>query len=432
LVTYDEAVGAPCEGSQGKEVQICRELFDALGEAVLLFDQNGRISCANAAAWQMFAGSESNGGVHDNHAERVFPETPELSSFLEGPWPREEDVILRRDSGRRVLRVKAGLLGSGGQRPPTIAIVALDVGEQGVNREALAVSVKELAAKNAQLEELIQKLKQTQNQLMQSEKMASIGQLAAGVAHEINNPVGYVYSNIGTLERYLKDIFLLLDAYRRAELSVELDGCSSANEISQIQEEIDLPFLRKDVGALISECREGINRVKKIVQDLRDFSRAGMEDVWEFADLHKGLDSTLNVVWSELKYKCELRKEYGELPVVECLPSQLNQVFMNLLVNAAQAIPDKGTVTIRTGRVDREVWIEIADTGSGIRPEHRARLFEPFFTTKAPGQGTGLGLPVSYGIVERHGGHIEVESEPGKGATFRIWLPVIQPDKTAQ
>jgi len=421
---------ASTERSQGEGVKICRELFDALAEAVLLFDPDGRVICANAAAWQIFGGAGPDARGTEDVAARVFPATPELAPYLAGPWPRTGEVTMQGEAGVRVLRVKSRRLENGAEGSASIAVVALDLAGCGAAGDAMALGNAELLRKNQQLETLVQKLKQTQSQLMQSEKMASIGQLAAGVAHEINNPVGYVYSNIGTLERYLKEIFLLLDAYHRAEMSVEPDGQSSAKEIRLIQEEIDLPFLRKDVTALIRECREGINRVKKIVQDLRDFSRAGLDDAWQFADLHKGLDSTLNIVWNELKYKCELRKEYGELPLVECLPSQINQVFMNLLVNAAQAIPDKGTVIIRTERAGDEVWIEVSDTGVGIRPEDRSRLFEPFFTTKAPGQGTGLGLPVSYGIVERHGGRIEVESEPGKGATFRVWLPLAQPDKT--
>lgn len=415
---------------QGDGVKLCRDLFDALAEAVLLFDSEGRVVCANTAAWQTFAGARPDAASSGNAAAREFPATPELDPYLQGPWPREGEVTRQGETGARVLRIKARRLESANPGSASIAVIALDLAGCGSAGETVALGNAELLKKNQQLEILIQKLKQTQSQLMQSEKMASIGQLAAGVAHEINNPVGYVYSNIGTLERYLKEIFLLLDAYQRAEMSGETDGQADPGEIRQIREEIDLPFLRKDVAALIRESKEGINRVKKIVQDLKDFSRAGLEDAWQFADLHKGLESTLNIVWNELKYKCELRKEYGDLPLVECLPSQINQVFMNLLVNAAQAISDKGMVTIRTERAGDEVRIEVSDTGTGIRPEHRSRLFEPFFTTKAPGQGTGLGLPVSYGIVERHGGRIEVESEPGKGATFRVCLPLAQPDKT--
>jgi signal transduction histidine kinase len=173
----------------------------------------------------------------------------------------------------------------------------------------------------------------------------------------------------------------------------------------------------------MNESRDGLSRVRKIVQDLKDFSRVGQAE-WQWADLHAGLDSTLNIVWNELKYKCKVNKEYGELPEVYCLPSQLNQVFMNLFVNAAQAIENHGEVTIRTGRAGEEAWVEVADTGKGIPRENLNRIFEPFFTTKPVGQGTGLGLSLSYSIVLKHKGRIEVASQVGKGTTFRVILPI--------
>ena len=153
---------------------------------------------------------------------------------------------------------------------------------------------------------------------------------------------------------------------------------------------------------------------------------------WQWADLHAGLESTLNVVRNEIRYKAEVVKEYGTLPQIECVPSQLNQVFMNLLVNAAQAIPEHGTVTIRTGQADERVWIAISDNGSGIAPENVAKLFDPFFTTKPVGKGTGLGLSVSYGIVDKHGGHIDVQSQLGQGTTFTVWLPIQRNANPAQ
>ena len=175
--------------------------------------------------------------------------------------------------------------------------------------------------------------------------------------------------------------------------------------------------------------------MKKIVQDLKDFSRVDTSQEWQLADLHAGIDSTLNIVRNEIKYKAEVVKEYGQLPQVECLPSQLNQVFMNLLVNAAHAMKDKerGTITVRTGRRDdREVWVEVADDGSGIDPENLKRIFDPFFTTKPVGKGTGLGLSLAYGIVQKHQGAITLDSAPGRGTTFRIVLPVARRDIEAQ
>ncbi len=274
---------------------------------------------------------------------------------------------------------------------------------------------------------LIARLEEAQNQLLQSEKMASIGQLAAGVAHEINNPIGYVYSNLGSLDKYIQAILGVLAAYEQAESAI-----ASGEALSRVQaakQGADLEFLREDVAALMNESREGITRVKKIVQDLKDFSHVD-EAEWQWADIRKGLDSTLNIVWNELKYKAEVVKEYGEMPEVECLPSQLNQVFVNLLVNAAHAIEEHGTVTLRTGVEGEEVWVEIADTGKGIAAENLNRIFDPFFTTKPVGKGTGLGLSLSYSIVQKHHGRIEVASEAGKGTTFRICLPVRQPEES--
>ena len=179
--------------------------------------------------------------------------------------------------------------------------------------------------------------------------------------------------------------------------------------------------------ALVGESSEGISRVAKIVQDLKDFSRVGSHEEWCWADLHEGLDSTINIVNNEIKYKAQLVREYGDIPRIDCLPSQLNQVFMNMLVNAAHAIETQGTITVRTGvEGDDNVQIEIRDTGRGIAPEHLSRIFDPFFTTKPIGKGTGLGLSLSYGIVQKHGGRIDVESEPGRGTAFRVTLPVRQ------
>ena len=281
----------------------------------------------------------------------------------------------------------------------------------------------ELTQSNDDLTRLNQTLQRTQEQLVQSEKLASIGQLAAGVAHEINNPVGYVFSNFSSLERYLGDLFRMLEAYESAE--EQLAGSPAAARIAALRKEIEIDYLKEDVPTLMAESREGIARVRKIVQDLKDFSHVDVRKEWEWADLHKGLDSTLNIVNNEIKYKAEVVKEYGSLPEVQCLASELNQVFMNLLINAAHAIDKpRGTIRIRTGAASDEVWVEIEDDGCGIAGDNLSRIFDPFFTTKPVGKGTGLGLSLAYGIVKKHRGRIEVDSEPGRGTRFRVTLPV--------
>ena len=266
---------------------------------------------------------------------------------------------------------------------------------------------------------LIKRLEEAQNQLLQSERMASIGQLAAGVAHEINNPVGFVYSNLGSLQRYVTDMLRLLSVYEKAEGA--LPG-AAMQEISQVKADIDVEFLRADVANLLVESLDGLKRVTRIVQDLKDFSHVD-ESERQWADLEAGLESTLRVVWNELKYKAEVIKEFAGIPPVECFAFQLNQVFMNLLINASHAIEGRGTIAVRTGHDDTCVWVEVQDSGRGIKPEHLSRIFEPFFTTKPVGQGTGLGLSLAYGIVKKHDGRIEVKSELGQGTVFKVILP---------
>ena len=279
----------------------------------------------------------------------------------------------------------------------------------------LKLNLEQQRALNKQLEE-------AQSHLLQSEKMASLGQLAAGVAHELNNPIGFVYSNMGTLESYLNDIFAITTAYEEAELGVG-DRPPALDRVLKLKKEKDYDYIKQDIFQLMAQSKDGLARMRKIVQDLKDFSHVGNEG-WKWADLHKGLDSTLNIVWNELKYKCQVNKEYGTLPEIYCIASQINQVFLNLLVNAAQAIETKGIITLRTGIKNEEVWVEITDTGKGIPPEQINRIFDPFFTTKPVGVGTGLGLSLSYGIMQKHQGRIEVTSEVGKGTTMRLHLPV--------
>ncbi|MDY6903251.1 MAG: ATP-binding protein [Thermodesulfobacteriota bacterium] len=291
----------------------------------------------------------------------------------------------------------------------------------------------QLQENNEQLEDRIKErtseIEQMQGQLVMQEKMAAVGQLAAGVAHEINNPVGFVNSNLTTLSDYLSDMSHLITEYERLaaylEETTQLPEAIMAQiqHLEEIKRKVDIDFILEDLSDLLTESREGLDRVKNIVLDLKDFAHPG-ESRKIYADINKGLDSTLNVAWNELKYKVQVIKDYGELPWISCHADQLNQVFMNLLVNAAQSIETKGEITITTRGDDDWVTITIKDTGAGIPKENLPRLFDPFFTTKAVGQGTGLGLNMAYNIIRNHDGEIHVESVVGKGTTFTIHLPV--------
>ena len=294
--------------------------------------------------------------------------------------------------------------------------------DEETRASAERLRTQSLEQSKASLIEMNEKLSLAHEQLVQSEKLASIGQLAAGVAHEINNPIGYISSNFGTLEGYLEDVFEVLDAYREAE---PLIGAPAAKRLSALRGELELDMLKEDIPALMGECKEGISRVRKIVEDLKNFSRSDDQDEWQWADLHKGIDSTLNVINNEIKFKADVVRNYGVLPNVECLPSQINQVVMNLVINAVHAFKEeRGRIVISTGALDEQVWIEVADNGCGIPQKNLMRIFDPFFTTKPIGKGTGLGLSISYGIIQRHNGQITVHSEIDKGTTFRIALPI--------
>jgi PAS domain S-box-containing protein len=285
----------------------------------------------------------------------------------------------------------------------------------------------ELKKSYADLKLLNQRLEEAQNQLLQSEKMASIGQLAAGVAHEINNPVGFVNSNLGTLKKYCEQMLQLISAYRFAEPQIADQGMLL--EITALKQTLDIDFLQEDLPALIQESEDGLMRVKKIVQDLKDFSHVN-DSEWLLADINAGLDSTLNVVWNEVKYKARVEKHYGQLPAVECLGAQINQVFMNLIVNAVQSLDESkgmGLITLSTAHEDGWIWVEVKDSGRGMPEEVQRRVFEPFFTTKPVGKGTGLGLSLSFNIVQKHGGRIELQSTPGEGTRFKVWVPIRHP-----
>jgi len=278
------------------------------------------------------------------------------------------------------------------------------------------------------VDERTREIQQAQAQLLQSDKMASIGQLAAGVAHEINNPIGFISSNLNSLSRYAKDIEDVISLYEslRKSCAAHSDQSERLEEIDRVREDRDIEYVMSDLQSLIAESIEGTGRVRQIVADLKDFSHVDNPDVTE-EDLNELIEKTINVAWNELKYKSEVQKEYGDIPPIPCYGGRLAQVFLNLIVNAAQAIDDQGTITVRSERNGDNVRIQVSDTGCGIPPENLSRIFEPFFTTKAVGAGTGLGLHLTYSIVQAHGGEVGVESTVGEGTTFTIDLPIAGP-----
>ena len=289
-----------------------------------------------------------------------------------------------------------------------------------------------LLRRNAELQNANAQLEATHLQLLQSEKLASVGQLAAGVAHEINNPVGFVLSNLNTLKRYLDDMLEVIGAYQGVVDAGEPQRGEAVGRLIQAKKAADWEFLCEDLPAMLDESSDGLERVRIIVQDLKDFSRAGTNASWFDADLEHELERTLKVCWNALKYKATIVREYGAIGTVECIPSQINQVFLNLLTNAGHALGDAGTIWLRSGQDGEDkVWLEVEDSGCGISPENIGKIFDPFFTTKPVGTGTGLGLSLSYGIIATHQGRIEVDSPPGKGARFRITLPRHRPAPAA-
>ncbi len=285
----------------------------------------------------------------------------------------------------------------------------------------LQSKVQELQRTIAKHQSSEESLKTMQAQIIQQEKMASIGQLAAGVAHEINNPMGFITSNLTSLGKYAER----LDTYIAA-LQQSLYACPNhpgLDELDRLRQKLKVDYIISDVTQLVAESLDGANRVRRIVQDLKSFSRVDQAESSR-VNLNECLETTINIAWNELKYIATLERDFGELPTIVCNPQQLNQVFLNLLVNAAQAMDKPGTITVKTWSEPDWVCVAVSDTGKGMTEEVRTRVFEPFFTSKPAGKGTGLGLPISVDIVHKHHGDIQVESEPGKGSTFTVRLPV--------
>jgi signal transduction histidine kinase len=284
--------------------------------------------------------------------------------------------------------------------------------------DKVRVRTEQLHTAHEELQAAYKELQATQVQLIQREKMASVGQLVAGVAHELNNPIGFVYSNVTTLEDFARRLRGMLDVYRGIALPEP--------ERARVQAEWDtrkVDYALKYLDSMTRGIKEGAERARKIVRDLRVFARS-QDDVWQSVDIHEELESSLTLLNHLLKDRVTVHRKFGEVPAVECIRSQIDQVFLNLLANAAQAIQGPGAITIETRADDGMAVLRISDTGPGIPADVIGRIFDPFFTTKPVGEGTGLGLSISYEIVKKHGGDIRAESEDGVGAAFTVRLPI--------
>ncbi|MBC7858023.1 MAG: response regulator, partial [Burkholderiaceae bacterium] len=340
--------------------------------------------------------------------ERLWRDDPLLqivlcTAYSDASW---DEVLERLDVGDRLLILKKPFDAIEVFQLACTLTAKWNMGRQAAAQlarleEAVQERTSDITRANEALQAEVSERKHLQGQLVQSEKLASIGQLAAGVAHEINNPIGYIFSNFSTLQGYLDQLFLMLGAYQNAEASVS--SPEHAATLLHLRAQVELEFLMQDIPELMRESLQGVVRVRQIVQDLKDFARVDSSAEWQFANLHNGIDSTLNMAASEIKYKADVVKEYGAIPDIECLPSQINQVVLNLVVNAAHAIADAqesgaqrpGRISVGTRRQGYWAELWVADTGTGIPPEVRTRVYDPFFTTKDVGRGTGQGLAIA-------------------------------------
>lgn len=304
----------------------------------------------------------------------------------------------------------------------SVCVLVQDVTELASYFQAEQQLSASLEQEHAELKALNEKLSMAQSQLLQSEKMAAIGQLAAGVAHEINNPIGFISSNLQTMQDYADRLLKLVSFYEKV---VNKTGNETIQALQRdMQQRLQFDFVRQDLTELLTESVDGIDRVAEIVKNLKSFSHVDNAQ-WQYASLVDGLENTLKIAANQLKYKVEIHRDYqADVPDVYCQPMQINQVFLNLLVNAAQAMEQRGHLYLKIWQQQQQVCVEIRDTGTGIAAEHMKRLFEPFFTTKVVGSGTGLGLSLSYSIIKKHQGDILVHSVLGEGSRFTLVLPI--------
>jgi len=393
LTSLDITASKKAENALRESEQNYRELADSIGDIFFAMDNNLRYTYWNKA-------SEELTGI----------------SFKEAIGKSIFDIFPDNEDTRRVVSVYKEVLNK--QKSKSFVNEYKLKGKTNFfeiiaypSRKGISVFVKDITEK-----------KNMEQMLIQSEKMASIGTLAAGVAHEINNPMGYISSNLRMLLKYYeKNKNFYTDIQKLIEEQIK--DKDIVDRFLELKKDANIDKIVADMKDATVESIEGAEKIIKIVSDLREFAREEKPKI-EITDINRGIENTLNIIWNELKYKAEVIKEFGDIPEIECDIQRLEQVFMNILLNAAQAIEEKGTIEIKTFGSDNSVVIQISDTGKGMSKEEINKIFDAFYTTKAPDKGTGLGLSISYRIIQEHNGKIEVESEVGEGTTFTIKLPV--------
>ncbi|MFZ5967119.1 MAG: sensor histidine kinase [Bacillota bacterium] len=428
---------SPIEDRKNAEIELKKseekyqKLVDTSPDAIVIHE-DGKITFANHQAIKLFEAKCEEDLIGKAISDLIAPSLRDV--VLERIKHQElhnenqeliEEQILTLKGNIIDVEVKAALIE---QTPKKIFQTVLrDISERKIIED-------ELRQKNNKLEEIIKELERTQMKLIQQEKMAGIGQLAAGVAHEINNPLGFVLSNFEILKKYKSKYKDIINAYNQLK-NICVTGSkeeiqSKLGNISELERKHNMDFIDYDLDELLAESTEGLERISKIVRGLSLFSRMDQSEEFVEYDLNMAIENTLLIVSNEIKYHANIDKKLGELPILNGLGSQINQVILNLIVNAAYAVKVKGSetmgvISIRTYAIDAYVYCEISDTGIGIPKEKIDRIFEPFFTTKPPGEGTGLGLSISYDIIKnKYKGDIKVESEEGVGTKFIIKLPV--------
>nr|WP_320048540.1 ATP-binding protein [uncultured Desulfuromonas sp.] len=435
--------------SQLRQTTVSRDYYDciveSMREALMIISSEGLIKSANQSTCVLLGYTCDE--LVDQPVELILPAAWHKGTFDIHEFSSPTLLIDKKDRGCFFLVAKDGkrisvslssspMVDDQGQ-VQSLIWVAQDISQRREMEKRLQQAFEEswamaenleeqnlvLSKSQQKLEEAYAELKASQLIILQQEKMASVGLLAAGMAHEVNNPIGFINSNLNSLRKYLEKMLTYIQAME--ELLDQLPDSDQKVAVIQLRKKLKLDFLLDDSRQLIDESLDGTERVRKLVQNLKTFSRADQAEEAK-VDLNECLENTISIIWNELKYKVTLNRDYGELPLTLCYAQKMNQVFMNILVNAAHAIEKQGEITIKTRHEKERIHIWITDTGCGIAEENLKRIFEPFFTTKEVGKGTGLGMSIAYEIIEQHQGKISVTSELGKGTTFMIDLPVVE------